>query len=273
MSHGAVTRKPGEAFRLAEIDPKDTGRFRSKEDARELLEQHQRRLQDLQQRLYAQGRHALLIVLQGMDTSGKDGVIRHAMGAFDPQGVQVTSFKVPTPEELAHDFLWRVHKAVPGRGMVGIFNRSHYEDVVVVRVKELVPKEVWGKRYDAINEFERLLCSNGVTLVKLFLHISPEEQGEKLAERQRDPEKQWKFSPGDLAERARWPQYMAAWDDALSRCNTAWAPWHVIPSDHKWYRNLAASQVVLSALEGLDLAYPDPPPDIGSHQIPAVRWP
>jgi len=273
MSHGATTRKPGEPFRLAEIDPRDTGGFPDKAAAHEILKGNQERLQDLQQRLYAEGRRALLIVLQGMDASGKDGVIRHVMGAFNPQGVCVTSFKVPTPEELAHDFLWRVHRAVPGRGLVGIFNRSHYEDVVVVRVKELVPREVWAKRYEAINDFERLLADNGVTLVKLFLHLSPGEQAEQLADRQREPEKQWKFSPGDLKERSRWPQYMAAWDDALTRCNTAWAPWYVVPADRKWHRLLVASRVVLEALERLDPRYPEPPPDIGSHQIPEVRWP
>jgi PPK2 family polyphosphate:nucleotide phosphotransferase len=273
MRPGAHTRPPGEPFRLAEIDPKETGKLRGKDDARELLEANRKRLQDLQQCLHAQGRHALLIVLQGMDASGKDGVIRHVMGAFDPQGVEVTSFKVPTPEELAHDFLWRIHRAVPGRGRVGIFNRSHYEDVVVVRVKELVPKEVWGARYEAINRFERLLADHGVTLVKIFLHLSPAEQAAQLAERQREPDKQWKFSPGDLAERGRWPLYMEAWDDALTLCNTAWAPWHVIPADHKWYRNLVASQVVLDALGRLDLAYPEPPENIGSYVIPEVRWP
>jgi PPK2 family polyphosphate:nucleotide phosphotransferase len=273
MSHRALTLPPGEAFRLADVDPRDTGGLEHKKKAKELLKRNRDRLECLQERLYAERGRALLVVLQGMDTGGKDGVIRHVMSAFSPQGVVVTSFKVPTEEELAHDFLWRIHRAAPRTGMIGIFNRSHYEDVVVVRVRELVPEPVWAARYQAINEFERLLAENRVTVVKLFLHISPDEQAERLEARRADPEKRWKFSPGDLAERARWPAYMAAWDDALTRCNTAHAPWYVVPADHKWYRNLVASEVLLDVLERLGPTFPAPPDDIESCEIPPIIWP
>lgn len=273
MSLDTLTRKPGERFDLAEIDPRSTpgirGKVAAEQDRTRLIE----RLTLLQQRLYAGGEHALLVVLQGMDASGKDGVIRHVGGAFDPQGVAVTAFKVPTPEELAHDFLWRIHKAVPGKGKVGIFNRSQYEDVGVVRVKNLVPEAVWRKRYDAINRFERLLADNGVTIVKLFLHLSPKEQAERQRDRQRDPEERWKFNPGDLGDRKLWPEFMAAYGEALTRCNTAWAPWHVIPADRKWYRNWAISRILVATLESLELDFPPAPDDIESHEIPEVKWP
>ncbi len=263
-----LTLPPGQRFNLKDFDPAYTGSYHNKKSAKAQTEQNLDRLRQLQEMLYAQGKHALLIVLQAMDAGGKDGTIEHVMGAFNPQGVIVTPFKVPTEEELAHDFLWRVHRHTPRRGMISIFNRSHYEDVLIVRVKELVPEEVWRERYAHINNFERLLADSGVTIVKLFLHIGKEEQAERLRQRQQTPDKQWKFSPGDLEERRRWDAYMAAFEDALTACHTAYAPWYVIPANHKWYRNLAVSQVLVDTLEKLDLRYPDPVPDIESYVIP-----
>lgn len=268
-----LVHRPGSPIRLADIPPRQHGPFDEKEEGKEALAEDQPRLNELQEQLYAQGKRGLLVVLQGMDAAGKDGAIRHVMGAFNPQGVEVTSFKVPTAEELAHDFLWRIHKAAPRRGMVGIFNRSHYEDVGVVRVKSLVPKEVWEKRYDQINELERILTEGGVKIVKFFLHISPGEQEERLAERQSRPDKQWKFNPGDLEDRALWPDFMEAYSEALTRCNTEHAPWYVVPADRKWFRNVVVSEVLISALEGMGLGYPDPPPDVESYEIPKIDWP
>jgi PPK2 family polyphosphate:nucleotide phosphotransferase len=198
----------------------------------------------------------VLVILQGMDTSGKDGTIKHVMGAFNPQGCQVTGFKVPTEEELAHDFLWRVHRSVPRKGMVGIFNRSQYEDVLVVRVEKLAPKEIWSARYEAINAFEKLLADSGTVIVKFYLHISKEEQLERLRDRLQDPTDQWKFRVGDLAARERWEDYMAAYEDALSRCSTPWAPWYVIPADRKWYRNLVISRILVDRLRALNMEWP-----------------
>lgn len=272
MNVTAYTRPPGEPFRLRETETRERGPFRDKDEAKEELEENLERLNRLQRRLYAQGEHALLIVLQGMDTAGKDGAIRHVMGAFDPQGVEVTSFKVPTEEELAHDFLWRIHRSAPRRGRVGIFNRSHYEDVVAVRVRQLAPEAMWRPRYDRINELEGLLAENGVTIVKLFLHISPDEQAERLRERQEDPEKQWKFRPGDLEDRALWGEFLAAYEEALTRCNTAWAPWYVVPADRKWFRNLVVSEILLATLEGLELPLPEPVPGVEDYEIPEVDW-
>ncbi len=260
---------PGRRCRLSRPDAGATGDL-DKKRARALAARGQEQLTLLQERLYASGEKALLIVLQAMDTGGKDGTITHVFGAFNPQGVQVTAFKVPTEEELAHDFLWRVHKAVPRRGMVGVFNRSHYEDVLVVRVKNLVPKKVWRERYEQINDFERRLTASGVTIVKLFLHISADEQAQRLRERQTRPDKHWKFNPGDLEDRALWREFQAAYEDALSRCSTEWAPWHVVPANHKWYRNLVVSNILLDVLKGMGLRYPDPPPDLASFVIPEV---
>lgn len=268
MSNQPLTLPPGSTFRLADFDPDYTGSYEKKKDAVEQTKQNLERLHALQEMLYAQGKHGLLIVLQAMDAGGKDGAIEHVMGAFNPQGVIVSPFKAPTEEELAHDFLWRVHHAAPRRGMIGIFNRSHYEDVLVVRVKDLVPKNVWSKRYDHINAFERLLADSGITIVKFFLYISKEEQKERLLERQTTPDKQWKFSPGDLDERTRWDSYMEAFEEAMTRCNTDYAPWYVIPANRKWYRNVAISEVLINTLEKLDMRYPDPPPDIDSYVIP-----
>lgn len=250
--------KAGQKIKLNDIDPNDTGKFKHKREVKELLSQNIRRAAELQNILYAENKHALLIVLQAMDAGGKDGTIRSIMSGINPQGVQVSSFKKPTEEELAHDFLWRIHKAVPPRGMIGIFNRSHYEDVLVVRVHNLVPKSVWQKRYEQINNFERLLTENGLTILKFYLHISPEEQKERLEARLKQPHKRWKFNPADLAERARWADYMQAFETAFNKCSTADAPWFIVPANKKWYRNLVISQKIVETLAGLNLKYPQP---------------
>ena len=213
-------------------------------------------LEALQELLYAEGKHKVLIVLQATDTGGKDGTIRHVFDGVNPQGVHVASFKKPTEIELDHDYLWRVHARTPGSGEIVIFNRSHYEDVLVVRVHDLVPPAQWEKRYEHINNFEKLLADEGTTIIKFFLHISREEQKERLEERLADPEKHWKFSKGDLAERERWDDYQAAFEAALSRTSTEYAPWYIIPADRKWYRNLVISEVIIDTLKGLDMAYP-----------------
>ncbi len=259
---------PNTLVNMADHDPDDIGGFRDRDDAEEELEANVERLKDLQNVLYAEGKHALLFVLQAMDAGGKDGTIRHVMGGLNPQGVHVASFKVPTSRELAHDFLWRIHQHTPGRGEISIFNRSHYEDVLVVRVHSLVPESVWRPRYDHINAFERLLSDSGVTIRKFFLHISKEEQKERFEKRLLNPRKNWKFSRGDLRERALWPDYISAYEEALSRCSTKDAPWYVIPANHKWYRNLVISRVLVEAMESLDMHYPPGEPDLDQVVIP-----
>jgi len=254
--------QPGTRVHLRDHDPDETGSYEHKDDATEDLERDRERLFDLQEILYAQARHSLLIVLQAMDTGGKDGTISHVMGGVNPQGCQVVSFKQPTPEELAHDFLWRVHRRTPARGQITIFNRSHYEDVLVVRVHDLVPESVWRQRYEQINEFEELLAESGTTILKFFLHISKEEQKERLQARLDDPTKQWKFNVDDLKERALWDEYVAAYEDALSRCSTEAAPWFIVPANHKWYRNVVVARIIVEALEGLDLRHPEPGPGL-----------
>ncbi len=268
MPKQPLTLPPGSEFDLRDFAPDHTAGYSSAKDAQDHTAKNLERLSELQEMLYARGEKALLVVLQGTDTAGKDGTVSHVMGAFNPQGVQVWPFKVPTEEELAHDFLWRVHKLTPRRGMIGIFNRSHYECVLVERVHKLVPDEVWRKRYAHINHFECLLADNGVTIVKFFLYISREEQAKRLRERQRTPSKQWKFSPGNLETRKSWDDYMQAYKDALTNCNTEYAPWYLIPSDHKWYRNLAVSHVLVETMTRMGLRYPDPIPDIASYIIP-----
>lgn len=213
-------------------------------------------LEALQELLYAEGKHKILIVLQATDTGGKDGTIRHVFEGVNPQGVDVASFKKPTEIELNHDYLWRVHARTPGSGEIVIFNRSHYEDVLIVRVHDLVPPSRWEKRYEHINNFEKLLTDEGTTIIKFFLHISKDEQKERLEERLAEPEKHWKFAKGDLAERERWDDYQEAFEAALSRTSTEYAPWYIIPADRKWYRNLVISQVIIETLKGLDMAYP-----------------
>lgn len=259
---------PGTQVKLADYDPGYTGAYGKKGQTKGELEENLEQLQALQQVLWAEGKHALLLVFQAMDAGGKDGTIRHVMHGVNPQGCQVTSFKVPTKEELAHDYLWRIHKATPRRGYIGIFNRSHYEDVLVVRVHNLVPENVWRQRYEQINHFERLLADSGTTILKFFLHISKEEQRERFEERLADPRKNWKFSMGDVEERGFWDDYMRAFEEALGRCSTPWAPWYVIPANRKWYRNLAISQIIVETLEKLDMRYPPPLPNASEIVIP-----
>ncbi len=251
----------GSKFQLANIDPDDTSLFEGgKKDGRKVLEEELNpRLEELQDLLYAEGKRRVLLVLQGMDTSGKDGTIRAVFNAVDPLGIRVASFKVPSSEELAHDYLWRIHKQVPTNGEIVIFNRSHYEDVLVVRVHKIVPKNVWSLRYDQINEFERLLTESGTTVVKFFLHISKDEQKARLEERRDTPEKRWKFSLGDLEERKLWDDYQAAYQDALRKTSTDYAPWYVVPANAKWYRNWVVANVLIKTFESLDMKYPPAP--------------
>ena len=254
--------KPGARLRLADIDPGYKGRHTDKEDAREETAHYAQRLRELQYLLYAEGERSLLICLQALDAGGKDGTIRHVLGYMNPQGCRVQAFKVPTPEEAGHDFLWRAHRVTPGHGEVVIFNRSHYEDVLVARVHDLVPKRVWKTRYRRIREFEALLAENGTRILKFFLHISPEEQLRRFRKRLEDPRKQWKISEADYAERPYWNDYMTAYEDALSECSTEEAPWYVIPADHKWFRNLAVSKIVVGHLEAMDMKLPPPRVDL-----------
>lgn len=249
----------GSRFSLNAFDPDDTSACEGgRKEGESKLATINERLETSQELLYAEGKHKLLVILQGMDTSGKDGTIRRVFEGVNPIGVRVASFKVPTEEELRHDFLWRVHAKVPGKGELVIFNRSHYEDVIVVRVHDLVPEPVWRARYDQINEFERLLSESGTTILKFFLHIDPEEQKKRLQARLDDPEKRWKFRHGDLEERKLWKDYMLAYEEALAKTTTAWAPWHVIPANAKWCRNLIIGTVIVDALDKLDMKYPAP---------------
>lgn len=252
------------AVKLSKYDPNDKGDY-DKNKAKDELQDLQQRLQQLQEMLYAQGKHALLIILQAMDAGGKDGTIKHVFHGVNPQGVRVTSFKAPTSKELAHDYLWRIHQHTPAKGYIGIFNRSHYEDVLVVRVNDLVPKAVWQKRYDQINEFEHLLTENGTQILKFYLHISKDEQKERLQARLDDPSKHWKFSIGDLPVREQWDAYMEAYEAVLTRCNTPYAPWHIIPANRKWYRNLLVTRLIVEKLERMELAYP--PPEAGLDKV------
>ncbi|HEY3398885.1 MAG TPA: polyphosphate kinase 2 family protein [Armatimonadota bacterium] len=255
--------KPGEKVRLADRSPDDHGKW-SKDDpaVAQILAADLAALCALQERLYAESRQSLLIVLQGMDAAGKDGTIAHVMSGLNPQSCSVASFKVPTPEELAHDFLWRIHQRTPEHGHLTVFNRSHYEDVLVARVHGLVPAPVWKRRYEEINHFEQLLAASGTRIVKFFLHISNEEQKRRLEERLADPTKQWKISASDVPERARWDDYQAAYEDALSQCSTKTAPWHVIPANHKWYRNLLVAGIIKETLEDMDPQWPPPTVDL-----------
>ncbi len=259
-----ILRLPAGPVDLASLDPSATPGYpgKGKKDAAAQTAALAPKLSDLQERLYADGRsnpegaRRILIILQGLDTSGKGGVIRHAIGMVDPQGVQLHAFKSPTPEELSHDFLWRIRRELPDAGMIGIFDRSQYEDVLIVRVDELVAPEVWGERFDLINQFEKELTDQGVVVIKCFLNVSKAEQAARLAERLDNPEKYWKYNPGDLATRAKWDDYMTAYSDVLTRCNTESAPWYVIPADRKWYRNWAVAALLVEHLEALDLRWP-----------------
>jgi PPK2 family polyphosphate:nucleotide phosphotransferase len=254
--------EPGQSVDLAAIPTAGREHHGDRDMAEIEFKALRQELAEWQQRLYAEGKRKLLIVLQAMDAGGKDSTIRHLFAETNPQGVRVHSFKVPTPEDLAHDFLWRVHQRVPAAGMIGVFNRSHYEDVVIVRVDQLVPEAVWRRRYEQINQFEQLLAETGTTLLKFYLHISKGEQRKQFQERIDEPEKNWKFSFDDLEKRKKWDGYMAAYGEALARCTTAAAPWYVIPADQKWYRLLAVARVVVGTLRELNPTYPPPQQDL-----------
>ena len=255
--------KPGKKLDLSKWDPNDKSIFpMGKKVGKEHLKQLNNELETLQELLYAEGKHKVLIVLQAMDTGGKDGTIRHVFEGVNPQGVKVASFKAPTREELAHDYLWRVHKHTPGKGEIVIFNRSHYEDVLVVRVHDLVPKEVWSKRYEHIAAFEKTLADEGTTILKFYLHINRDEQKERLQSRLDEPEKNWKFSLGDLEERKLWDQYTAAFEDALGKTSTEASPWYVIPANRKWYRNLVISSIIIEKLKSLNMSFPEAEDDL-----------
>ncbi len=253
----------GSKVRLQDFDPSFKGDHKAHKAAAEETDRQQQKLRALQDLLFAERRHSLLICLQSMDTGGKDGVINHVLGAMNPQGCRVAQFKEPSPEELLHDFLWRAHKAAPARGEVVIFNRSHYEDVLIVRVHNLVPKTVWSRRYEQINDFEKELVANSTHVLKFFLHVSAEEQLKRFKQRLDDPAKQWKISEADYKERAYWDMYVEAYEDVLSRTSTVHAPWFVIPANHKWFRNLAVARIVVEHLESLKMKYPAPTVDIG----------
>lgn len=251
----------GESFSLKQHDAAETFDI-SKHKAEKELKDQVRQLADLHELLYAENKRALLIVLQGMDASGKDGTIRHVMSGVNPQGCTVTSFKQPSTKELEHDFLWRIHAAVPEKGSIGIFNRSQYEDVLVVRVHGLVSKEVWQSRYDQINAFERILVENDVTILKFFLHISRDEQEKRFQQRVEDSQKNWKISPADFREREYWGEYQKAYQDAIAKCSTKEAPWYIIPSDHKWFRNYCVSHIIVRTLQSFHMRYPKANPDV-----------
>jgi PPK2 family polyphosphate:nucleotide phosphotransferase len=255
MSHTHLL-KPGKKIKLADISTRGKDFHKDREAAEEEFAELKKELIALQERLYAEAKQRLLVVLQAMDTGGKDGTIRAVFSGLNPQGVQVTSFKEPTKEELAHDFLWRIHKAVPAAGYIGVFNRSHYEDIIVVRVANIFPESVWRPRYKQINDFERLLTANHTKVLKFFLHISEEEQKDRLNDRRNDPRKNWKFSAEDLDKRKEWKEYMEVYQDAFEQCTTDEAPWYVIPADQKWYRNLAIVRVVVDALKEMDPQWP-----------------
>jgi PPK2 family polyphosphate:nucleotide phosphotransferase len=258
----------GRSFDLAKSNASDTSCWpNGKREAEEALRALRGQVDRLQELFYADGRRGLLVVLQGMDTSGKDGVIRHVFEGVNPQGVRVTSFKHPTSEESAHDFLWRIHKRVPLKGEIVIFNRSHYEDVLVARVHRLIPRKIWSTRFGAINAFERELVEEGTTILKFFLHISLAEQRRRLKERWEDPTKQWKLTASDFHERRYWAEYLTAYGDMLRRTNTRWAPWYLLPSNHKWFRNLAVSNILVEELRAMKLHYPKPSVDLSSVKL------
>ncbi len=250
--------QPNTHVKLKEWDPNDKSLFPDggKKKGRKALLALNARLEVLQEKLYAESKHKVLLILQAMDTGGKDGTIRHVFEGVNPQGVQVASFKKPTSIELAHDYLWRVHQQVPAKGNIVIFNRSHYEDVLVVRVHNLVPKSVWSKRYEHINAFEKMLADEGTTIIKIFLHIDLDEQKERLQARLDEPDKNWKFNPADLSERKLWGDYIKAYEDVLSKTSTEWAPWYIIPANRKWYRNLVVASIIIKTLEGLNIQLP-----------------
>jgi PPK2 family polyphosphate:nucleotide phosphotransferase len=250
--------EPGKKFDLSKSDPRDTGSFKDKDKAKEQTAEDAIAIDELQNRLYAEGKRALLVIIQGIDGSGKDGTVRAVFNTCGPIGVVMTSFKGPSADELAHDYLWRIHKACPQRGMIGIFNRSHYEDVLVAKVKGFASPEVIEQRYDQINAFEKHLSENGTTVLKFMLHLSKDEQAVRLQERIDDPTKRWKFNPADLDDRAQWNDYMKAYETALERCSTKQAPWHIIPADRNWVRNAAIARIVRQSLETMNPQFPEP---------------
>ena len=261
----------GPEFSLAKLDPASTPGFSGDEDdATPLMESMQEAIGELQERLYAEGKaggaRSFLLVIQGMDTSGKGGIMRHVVGAFDPQGVDLTSFKAPTKEERAHPFLWRIRNALPTAGRIGVFDRSQYEDVLIVRVHDLVPRAQWARRYGQINAFERSVAAGGTTIVKVMLHISKDEQKARLGERLARPDKYWKFNPGDIDERGHWAAYQEAYEAALTKCSTDDAPWFVVPADNKWYDRYAVTRLVLEALQGMDPQWPAATFDVAEQQ-------
>ncbi len=263
MKHKKYLVKPGEKVKLEDFDPNDSSEFDgNKKDGKEALLKLNKEIEKLQELMYAEGKKRLLVILQAMDTAGKDGVIRAVFEGVNPQGVHAAPFKVPSPLELAHDYLWRIHAQTPKKGEIVIFNRSQYEDVLAVRVLNLMPEEVWLKRYHHINEFERLLVDEGTVILKFYLHINQEEQAGRFLARIEEPEKNWKFNPGDLEDRKLWDSYMEAYEDVLRKTSTEWAPWYVIPSNKKWYRNLLIATIVRDTLLDMKMEFPAPPPDL-----------
>lgn len=252
--------------RLKDFEPAFSGGL-NKDSVREKTVKFCQRIGELQELLYANARHAVLILLQGMDGSGKDGTVKRVLEFVNPAGVETANFKTPSAEERAHDFLWRIHQRVPRYGSIGVFNRSHYEDVLIVRVLKLQPERVWRARYDQINAFEKHLADNRVILLKFFLHISKTEQAERLQARLENPHKNWKFESADLEMRKKWPQFQRAYEDALNCCSTAWSPWHIVPADRKWYRDYIVARTVVNALEELKLKWPKPKEDLSKIQI------
>lgn len=248
--------KPGEKIKLKEIDPDKTYGIEKNEETLREIAANSAELAELQYKLYSEGKRSLLIVLQGMDAAGKDGVINHVLAPLNPQGCRVQAFKTPSSQELAHDFLWRVHMVAPKKGEIVIFNRSHYEDVLIQRVRNLVPESVWSERYELINDFEKLLVKSGTVIVKFFLHISPEEQLKRFGDRLEEPERQWKISSADYAERRLWPEYRKAFEEVFERCSTRRAPWYIIPADKKYFRNYAVSHILLETLREMKLELP-----------------
>jgi PPK2 family polyphosphate:nucleotide phosphotransferase len=256
--------EPGAKVRLSKIDPSYTGKHETHEKALPEIQKHVERMAKLQYLLYADGNQSLLVVLQALDAAGKDGVIRHVISGMNPQGTSVFGFKQPSKDEAAHDFLWRAHLRAPGKGEVAIFNRSHYEDVLVVRVHKLVAHSVWSKRYDLIDDFETMLSRNGTSIVKLFLHISPEEQLARFKQRLDDPARHWKISESDYSERKLWPKYVDAYEDAMALTSTKRAPWYIIPANHKWFRDLAVSQIIADTMDEMGLKLPPTHVDIAA---------
>ena len=259
--------EPGHEPRLAERDPRDTLGLAGKDESKEELAELVAKLEHLQRRLYAEAQRAVLLVLQGLDASGKDGVVRAVFEGVNPQGCHVASFKAPTADELLHDYLWRVHLACPERGDIGIFNRSHYEDVIAVRMLDLAPKEVWSRRPSHIREFEHMLADEGTTILKVFLHVSKEQQAERFRERIANPEKQWKFRKADLDVHARYDEYLAAYENVIAETSTAWAPWYIVPADHNWVKAHAVATLLVHTLERLDPRFPAPEPGVESLRI------